>query len=85
MCWWGRRVEFAVRCFSASLGNGAAARLMLLSEIVSGSMPPDDRVDPAEYFVPLRETVARRNGCKLILARGTPHEALRCAESGAVE
>jgi hypothetical protein len=68
-----KRETFAYACERYSrileLGGSSAARRILLSEVEEGLVPPDDRVDPAEYIDILREAVAARNGWKCILRR----------------
>ena len=68
-----KRETFAYACETYSrvltLGKSSSARLALLSEIESGPLPPDDRVDPAEYIDVLRDAIASRNGWKRIHGR----------------
>jgi hypothetical protein len=68
-----KRETFAYACERYSrileLGGSSAARRTLLSEVEEGLVPPDDRVDPAEYIDILRVAVAARNGWKCILRR----------------
>jgi hypothetical protein len=68
-----KRETFAYACERYSrileLGGSSAARRILLSEVEEGLVPPDDRVDPAEYIDILREAVTARNGGKCILRR----------------
>ena len=70
---YAKRETFAYSCEAYSrilkLGETCSARSRLLSELAEGPMPPDERVDGAEYVDILREAVAARNGWKRILER----------------
>ena len=71
-----KRETFAYTCEAYSrileLGETRTARSRLLSEHAEEPMPPDDRVEGAEYVDILREAVAARNGWKRILERCSP-------------
>jgi hypothetical protein len=71
-----KRETFAYACEAYSrileLGETRSARSRLLSEHAEEAMPPDDRVEGAEYVDILREAVAARNGWKRILERCSP-------------
>jgi hypothetical protein len=71
-----KRETFAYACEAYSrileLGETRSARSRLLSELAEGLMPPDERVEGAEYVDILREAVAARNGWKRILERCSP-------------
>ncbi|MDP2759789.1 MAG: hypothetical protein Q8O64_05200 [Sideroxyarcus sp.] len=73
---YAKRETFAYACEAYSrileLGETRSARSRLLSEHAEGQMPPDDRVEGAEYVDILREAVAARNGWKRILERCAP-------------
>ena len=68
-----KRETFAYPCEAYSrileLGETRSARSRLLSELAEGPMPPDERVQGAEYVDILREAVTARNGWKRILDR----------------
>ncbi len=70
---YAKRETFAYACEAYSrileLGETRSARSRLLSEHAEEQMPPDDRVEGAEYVDILREAVAARNGWKRILER----------------
>jgi hypothetical protein len=76
-----KRETFAYSCEAYSrileLGETRSARSRLLSELVEGAMPPDDRVEGVEYVDILREAVAARNGWKRILERCSPPRPTR--------
>jgi hypothetical protein len=76
-----KRETFAYACEAYSriieLGETRSARSRLLSEHAEEQMPPDDRVEGAEYVDILREAVAVRNGWKRILERCAPPKQLR--------
>jgi hypothetical protein len=76
-----KRETFAYSCEAYSrileLGKTPSTRSRLLSEHAEGPMPPDDRVDGAEYVSILREAIAARNGWKLILERCSPPKTFR--------
>ncbi len=71
-----KRETFAYACEAYSrileLGETRSACSSFLSELAEGAMPPDERVDGAEYVDILREAVAARNGWKRILERCSP-------------
>lgn len=73
---YAKRETFAYACEAYSrileLGEIRSARSRLLSELAEEPMPPDDRVDGAEYVDILRDAVAVRNGWKRILERCSP-------------
>lgn len=73
---YAKRETFAYACEAYSrileLGETRAARSRLLSELAEGSMPPDERVEGAEYVDILREAVAARNGWKRMFERCSP-------------
>jgi hypothetical protein len=66
-----KRETFAYACEAYSrileLGNSPRARRELYQELVSASMPPDERVCVQEYMDILRAAVMARNGWKHIL------------------
>lgn len=68
-----KRETFAYACEVYSrilaLGSGQVERNGLLEDLRDAPMPPDERVDAAEYLDVLREAVAARNGWKKILVR----------------
>ena len=68
-----KREMFAYSCEAYSrileFGETRSTRSRLLSELAEGPMPPDERVEGAEYIDILREAVAARNGWKRILER----------------
>jgi hypothetical protein len=68
-----KRETFAYACEAYSrileLGETRSTRNRLLSELADGPMPPDERVQGAEYVDILRETVGARNGWKYIRER----------------
>jgi hypothetical protein len=70
---YAKREMFAYACEAYSriveLGDTRSTRNRLLSELVEGSMPPDDRVQVDEYVDILKEAVAARNGWKHIRER----------------
>jgi hypothetical protein len=76
-----KRETFAYACEAYSrileLGETRSARSRLLSEHAEEPMPPDDRVEGAEYVDILREAVAARNGWKRILERCAPPKQIR--------
>lgn len=76
-----KRETFAYACEAYSrileLGETRSVRSRLLSEHAEEQMPPDDRVEGAEYVDILREAVAARNGWKRILERCAPPKQLR--------
>jgi len=78
---YAKRETFAYACEAYSrileLGETRSARSRLLSELAEGQMPPDDRVEGAEYVDILREAVAARNGWKRILERCSPPKQFR--------
>ncbi|WP_158744910.1 hypothetical protein [Acidisphaera sp. L21] len=55
-----------------ALGSTRASRRRCLAELESGPPPPDDRVDPNEYWLTLREAVESNNGWKKIHDRCRP-------------
>jgi hypothetical protein len=65
-----KRETFAYACETYSrilaLGESAADRRRLLTQAENGPMPPDDRLDAAEYIETLRAAVGARNGWKRI-------------------
>jgi len=71
-----KRETFAYCCEAYSrlleLSMSAAERKCRLKELSTRRLPPDDRVDGAEYHEILAEAVAARNGWKRILARCAP-------------
>ena len=73
---YAKRETFAYSCEAYSrileLGETRSARSRLFSELAEGPMPPDERVEGAEYVEILREAVAARNGWKRILERCSP-------------
>ena len=73
---YAKRETFAYTCETYSrileLGETRSARSRFLSELAEGAMPPDERVDGAEYVDILREAVSVRNGWKRILERCFP-------------
>lgn len=73
---YAKRETFAYSCEAYSrileLGKTSSARRRLLPELSEGSMPPDERVEGAEYVDILREAVSARNGWKRILDRCSP-------------
>lgn len=81
-CEWLLKIDFAKRetfayaCETYSrileLGKTRTARSRLLSELAEELMPPDERVEGAEYLDILRQAVAARNGWKRILERCSP-------------
>ena len=70
---YAKRETFAYACEAYSrileLGETRSARSKFLSELAEEPMPPDERVDGAEYVDILRDAVAARNGWKRILER----------------
>lgn len=70
---YAKRETFAYACEAYSrileIGESRAERSRLLSELEEGAMPPDERVDGAEYVAILREAVAARNGWKRIFEK----------------
>ncbi len=76
-----KRETFAYSCeaYSQILEHGKtrSARDRLLSEIVEGLMPSDERVEADEYVDILREAVTARNGWKRILERCSPSKQPR--------
>ena len=76
-----KRETFAYACEAFSrildIGGSRAERNRLLSELAKGPMPPDRRVDGAEYVDILREAVAARNGWKRIRERCSPAKPAR--------
>jgi hypothetical protein len=70
---YAKRETFAYACEAYSrileLGETRSVRSRLLSELAEEPMPPDERVEGAEYVDILREAVAARNGWKRILER----------------
>lgn len=70
---YAKRETFAYACEAYSrfleLGRTPTERRSLLEELATGSMPPDDRVDAAEFVEILRDALSARNGWKRILAR----------------
>ena len=76
-----KRETFAYACEAYSrileLGETRSTRNRLLSELVDGAMPPDERVHGAEYVDILREAVAARNGWKCIRERCSPSKPTR--------
>lgn len=71
-----KRETFAYACesYNCIIERGATrlARDRLLSELEDGPMPPDERVQGAEYIDILRDAVAARNGWKRIRERCSP-------------
>ena len=71
-----KRETFAYSCEAYSrileLGKAPLERFRLLSELVEGPMPSEDRVDADEYVDILGEAVSARNGWKRILDRCAP-------------
>jgi len=81
-----KRETFAYACEAYSrilkLGGTRPTRHRLVSELAEGAMPPDERVDGAEYVDILREAVAARNGWKCIRERcSSPKPARRSSEA----
>ncbi|MFA5372538.1 MAG: hypothetical protein WC298_11265, partial [Sideroxydans sp.] len=80
---YAKRETFAYSCEAYSrileLGETRSARSRLLSELAEGPMPPDERVEGAEYVDILREAVAARNGWKRILERCFPYQPINSA------
>ncbi len=78
---YAKRETFAHACEAYSrileLGRTPTERRCLLDELATGSMPPDDRVDPADYVEILRDALSARNGWKRILARCAPSRFTR--------
>jgi len=76
-----KRETFAYACEAYSrileLGETRSTRNRLLSELADGVMPPDERVQCAEYVDILREAVGARNGWKCIRERCTPSGTTR--------
>ena len=68
-----KRETFAYACEAYSrileLGKTRVERDLLLTELAEEPMPPDERVDGAEYVDMLRDAIAARNGWKRILER----------------
>ena len=66
-----KRETFAYACEAygriLELGRRPADRRALLSELLAGPPPPDDRVDEDDYRAALTEAVVARNGWKRIL------------------
>ena len=85
----GKRETFAYASEAYSrireLGRTPKERRRLLGELEKDFLPPDDRVDPAEYFDILREAVSARNGWKRILSRCRPERRKRSAASFTLE
>ena len=71
-----KRETFAYSCEAYSrileLGKAPLDRFRLLSELVEGPMPSEDRVDADDYVDILREAVSSKNGWKRILDRCAP-------------
>lgn len=71
-----KRETFAYACEAYSrileLGETRSARRRLFSELAEGQMPPDERVEGAEYVDIIREAIVTKNGWKLILDRCSP-------------
>ena len=71
-----KRETFAYACEAYSrileMGKTRATRNRLLSELAEKPMPPDERVDGAEYVEILREAIAARNGWKRIFEKCSP-------------
>lgn len=80
---YAKRETFAYACEAYSrileLGETRSARSRLLSELAEGPMPPDERVEGAEYVDILREAVAARNGWKRMLERCSPYQPINSA------
>lgn len=64
---------YAVEAYSRirELSKNQAERRSLLTQLLSGPPPPDERVDSQEYADILREAIGQRNGWRAILAQCT--------------
>ena len=82
----GKREMFAYACEAYSCivncGDTPAARRKLLTEIKSGRMPPDERVDVNDYLQALCDAVDARNGWKRILESCAPPSRRRVKSAG---
>ncbi len=84
-----KRETFAYACEAygriLELGGSRSSRQRLLSELADGAMPPDDRVEGAEYVEILREAISVRNGWKCIRERcASPRPTFRREIQGAL-
>lgn len=76
-----KRETFAYACETYSRilerGRTPGERRTLVEQLRQQAPPPDDRVNPEEYFAILTEAVDRRNGWKTILGRCDSRTARR--------